>query len=145
MSEELSCRELCGKAAACCRMFTLIHLTDAEAAFMEQAGAFLEECAPTDEDPDMVGLRLAGGSAALGFVDRAPAGTRAYGFRRDCPHLVEEDGWTQCSIFDAPERPAACDSFRIGSLACGKARAQWNMFDTLREIHDTPVNELPDE
>ncbi len=127
MSEAVSDEILCTDCeGACCRMFTAIQLTQEEYDFMEESGAVLLEL-----DASSFSFGLFYGGEGADFVASTPADKKAYLFYRDCPHLVDADGWAKCDIYDSSDRPQACHSFRVGSEACKKAIDHWQ---DIREV-----------
>lgn len=124
-SKQSGCETCVAGGGACCRRFTLIHLSDKEYDHLEANGAALRELDPTDEE-STAGLFLLGGQATRNFFAQVPPGHRVYGFVMDCPFLVTRPGsWAQCAEFESEERPAACGQFRVNSDACHDAQTAW--------------------
>lgn len=119
---EIDCRSC---AAVCCGPNIQLQLTDAERQFLADAGTRIEEVIPSlPIDVELIVKPKEKTVAALenSTVSHIKADHGVYILRSKCGHVVNQDGFQACGVYNDPRRPAVCGEFRVGGNACKAMR-----------------------
>jgi len=112
-----SCRKCNG---ACWQKGTILDLDDAERAFLLSNGAELVDTGVPTRSQEEERLRemLGDFASKISIVVLAPEHP-SYLLLEDCPYLSRQIGKLAfCTVYNDPDRPAVCDSFKPGTKKC---------------------------